>query len=252
MTKPNSLLLAMAATALIVACGGAATPTGRPGSPAPTPAPTQMPSPTATTGVPMSVTSPAQAAALVFASDARWAAMAPFRADIIGASIWFETFSEVGGYGVRITAGEGDCESGCIERHTWTYHVDNDGTVGLVGEEGDDIDVQVPPASTEPSTVRVVLTAGPVCPVERDPPDPACAPRPVANATVTLFAADGSEIASTLSGADGTVAFELDAGAYYVVAEPVQGLMGTPEAQAFSIVGGTQLGLAMGYDTGIR
>jgi hypothetical protein len=69
---------------------------------------------------------------------------------------------------------------------------------------------------------------------------------------VTLFAANGTEVATATSAADGVVAFELEGGAYYVVADAVEGLMGTPEPQAFSIVGGSQLELVMGYDTGIR
>jgi hypothetical protein len=200
----------------------------------------------------VTVTTPAHAAALVFASDPRWTAISPLRDDLIGASTWFETSEEDGGFGVRITAGAGDCMAGCIEQHTWTYHVDVDGAVTLAGEEGDDVEVQAPATSDEPTELRIKLTAGPVCPVERDPPDPACAPRAVANAEVTVFAADGSEVGSTTSAADGTVAFDLEKGAYYVVAQSVDGLMGTPEPQAFSVAGGGQLDLVMGYDTGMR
>lgn len=41
-------------------------------------------------------------------------------------------------------------------------------------------------------------------------------------------------------------------GAHYVVPPAVNGLVGTPEAQAFAFVGGDQLGLLFAYDTGIR
>ena len=44
-------------------------------------------------------------------------------------------------------------------------------------------------------------TAGPVCPVERYPPDPACAPRPVAGATITVHGGGGQVIATATLGA---------------------------------------------------
>ncbi len=50
----------------------------------------------------------------------------------------------------------------------------------------------------------------------------------------------------------GLLVFDVPAGAYYVVPATVEGLMGTPEAQAFSALGGDQVGLLFGYDTGIR
>ncbi len=179
--------------------------------------------------------------------------MVPLRSDLIGASMWYEAgLSRQGGYFVDITAGSGDCQAGCINRHVWHYTVDPDGNVELVGEDGDDVGVTAPPVSDEPSTVQVTLSAGPVCPVEQNPPDPNCGDRAVANAEVTLYAADGTEVATATTDADGRVAFEASAGAYYVVAATVEGYMGTPEPQAFSTPGGDHVGLLMTYDTGIR
>jgi hypothetical protein len=178
--------------------------------------------------------------------------MTPLRPDVIGASMWYEAFVAPAGFGVDITAGAGDCMAGCIERHVWHYEVDVDGNVTLAGEEGDDVSVTPPTPSTDPTAVQVMLTAGPVCPVERIPPDPDCAARAVANADVTLYAADGTEFATATTGADGMVAFEVPAGAYYVVAQQVEGYMATPEPQAFSVAGGDTVGLTLSYDTGIR
>ena len=51
----------------------------------------------------------------------------------------------------------------------------------------------------------MVAMAGPVCPVESDPPDPSCAPRPVAGAPVVVTPADGSDnvVAQGETDADG-------------------------------------------------
>jgi len=178
--------------------------------------------------------------------------MSPPRADLIGGSSSFEAFADATGFTVKITVGQGDCQAGCIEKHTWQYHVDADGTVTLADDSGDAI--VVPPATggDGPARVTVQLSAGPVCPVESIPPDPSCAPRSVANAEVTLYDAEGNEIATATSDEDGKVSFEVEAGAYFAVAQPVDGLMGTPEAQAFAVLGGDQVALLFGYDTGIR
>ncbi|HUR17214.1 MAG TPA: SpaA isopeptide-forming pilin-related protein [Candidatus Limnocylindrales bacterium] len=179
--------------------------------------------------------------------------MVPLRSDLIGASMWYEAFiGRNGGFEVNITAGSGDCMAGCINQRTWHYAVDSEGTVTLESEEGDEVELSAPTPSEDPSNVQILLNAGPVCPVEQIPADPDCAARAVANATVTLYAADGTEVAMATTGANGMVAFEVPAGAYYVVAQQVEGYMGTPDAQAFSTVGGDAVGLVMSYDTGIR
>jgi hypothetical protein len=101
--------------------------------------------------------------------------------------------------------------------------------------------------------VRGTVTAGPTCPVERDPPDPACAARPVAGAVLVFTDADGTEVRRATSAADGTVMVELAPGAYHLVAEPVEGLMGTPEPIDLDVVSGQPVAeLQLSYDTGIR
>jgi hypothetical protein len=177
--------------------------------------------------------------------------MVPLRPDMIGQSSWYEAFEDADGYTVNITVGQGDCQAGCIEQHTWHYHVDHAGVVELVGEDGEPIDVP-PGEGVGDVLVTVNLTAGPVCPVEQFPPDPNCAPRPVQEAEVVLYSADRTEVARGNSDDEGNVTFQVPAGAYYAVASPAQGLMGTPEPQAFSALGGDQVGLLLGYDTGIR
>jgi hypothetical protein len=242
MTRTFSVFtLALLAT-VFVACSG-------PGaSPSPLPTPTPSPSPAPVTAV----TSAAQAAALVFASDERFARMQPLRGDMIGQSAWYDASEDATGFSVVITVGAGDCQAGCIEHHTWSYHVDRDGTVALVGDQGDDITLEPPAPSGDAVTLNVSLLAGPVCPVERNPPDPACAPRPVVNVGLGVFNGAGQQVGEGVSDAGGMVSMQLPGGAYYVVATPVDGLMGTAMAQAFAAVGGDQVDLVLGYDTGIR
>jgi hypothetical protein len=171
---------------------------------------------------------------------------------MVGQSTWYEASESGDGYAVSITAGQGDCIAGCIDKHVWQYTVDHEGNVELTGEDGEPIDVT--PGTGGEGDVDVVaqLTAGPTCPVEQVPPAPDCAARAVANAAVSIFDAQGNEVGGTTSNADGMAAFSVPAGAYYVVPAPAEGMMGNAEAQAFSALGGDEVALLFAYDTGIR
>lgn len=250
--RPHLLLCGLLG-ALLIGCAGAP---ARSPSPTPTvpvtPATTPVPSPSPSPQGHINVTTPAQAAALVFDSDERWARMSPPRADLIGGSSAFEAFADATGFTVKITIGQGDCQAGCIEKHTWEYHVDAGGQVALVDDSGDPVDAPPPAGGDGPARITVQLSAGPVCPVETIPADPNCAQRAVENADVTLYDPQGSEMRTASSDEHGTVTFRVEAGAYYAVAQPVDGVMGTPEAQPFAVLGGDQVELLFGYDTGIR
>lgn len=100
--------------------------------------------------------------------------------------------------------------------------------------------------------MRGTVTAGPTCPVEREPPDPACAERPVAGAVLVFTDPGGREVTRVTSAADGSFAVELAAGAYHVRAEPVEGLMGTPGPMDVEVEAGQSTELQVSYDTGIR
>jgi hypothetical protein len=178
--------------------------------------------------------------------------MVPLRPDMIGQSSWYEAYQDGDGFRVDITVGQGDCQAGCIDKHTWSYHVSVNGTVELIGETGDPIDVPPGQGGDGDLQLTVSLVAGPRCPVERNPPDPNCAPTPVEGSTVTVFKPDGTVQATGTTNADGQVTLDVPAGAYYVEAGEVDGLMAPPDAQAFSALAGDQVGLAMVYDTGIR
>lgn len=187
----------------------------------------------------------AAAVRLVLAEQDRFAGIGPRDDDLIGQSSWFEVAASDDGWEVVVRLGWGDCPAGCIDEHRWTYAVGRDGTVELLHEEGSDL--------PDASGVRGTVSAGPTCPVERDPPDPACAARPVAGAVLVFTDAAGTEVTRVASAADGTFSVELAPGAYRLTPEPVDGLMGTPGPIDVQVeAGGPMTELQVSYDTGIR
>jgi hypothetical protein len=108
-------------------------------------------------------------------------------------------------------------------------------------------------ATNSPNTgIGGTATAGPVCPVERTPPDPNCAPRPVVGATVVIRDGSGAQVAVAITGADGGYFVALPPGDYAVDPQPVQGLLGTAAKQAATVVAGSITQIPLDYDTGIR
>lgn len=102
------------------------------------------------------------------------------------------------------------------------------------------------------ATIIGRLVAGPVCPVETDPPDPACVPHPVADAGVVAMDVDGNEYRA-LSGVDGSFRLAVPAGKVVVTFSEVEGLMGVPEAVTVTLAHMETVDLGeIGYDTGIR
>jgi hypothetical protein len=102
------------------------------------------------------------------------------------------------------------------------------------------------------TTVEVTgyVHAGPVCPVEQSPPDPACADRPVEGAVMFVTGLGDTLVAEAVSDGEGTFVVMLPPGTYRLVPQPVEGLLGTAPAQEFMATVGTTLDVA--YDTGIR
>ena len=109
-----------------------------------------------------------------------------------------------------------------------------------------------PARSVPPGTgLAITAAAGPTCPVEQ-PDDPACAPRPVPGATVLVLDDQGQTVTTVVTDPVGAAFAALPAGNYVVRAQPVEGLMGTPEAQNVTVVDGTMAPVTLAYDTGIR
>ena len=100
--------------------------------------------------------------------------------------------------------------------------------------------------------VTVTAAAGPTCPVETIPPDPACAPRPVAGATILIKAGEGTIVARLVTDANGIASVALMPGEYAVEPQPAAGLMGTAASQEVTVVAGAMASVLLAYDTGIR
>jgi hypothetical protein len=255
MTRIPSLAALFAVATLLLACGayGASpAPTTSPAASAAT-SPTASPTSAPSASLPpiTNVGSTAQAAAVVFATQGI-NRISPSNPSVIGQSVWYDAAQDASGYSVTVTAGAGDCQAGCIQQHSWTYHVGPDGTVNLVSDQGDDITLVPAAGFGDAVTLNLTLAAGPTCPVERNPPDPNCAPRPIANTKIDVYDVSGSPVTSATSDGHGLATVQLPAGAYYVVAAPADGVMGQAQPQAFAAVLGDTVNLTFMYDTGIR
>lgn len=103
------------------------------------------------------------------------------------------------------------------------------------------------------SYVVGTVTAGPVCPVEQNPPAPSCAPRPVAGAVITASFAGQGEVARVTTAADGSYRITIHGyGTYTVTPLPVQGLMRAPAPVTVTLDPMDTRRVDFEYDTGIR
>ena len=244
-TRPLLPILVLVALAVVLsACGSDAPP---PSSPSPS-----------TTGAPSvgPVTTPQDAVAAVVAHEPRLRGIGPLDPEMIGQSAWVEVTpaSGVGAFVVAVRVGWGDCPAGCINEHTWVYAVLPDGTVNLQSEGGDAVPPDAWPSPVGAGQTGLLITAvsGPHCPVVSDPPDPACEPRPVADASVIIRDARGREVVPAATDPSGVLFIELVSGDYVVEAQPVDGFMGTPAAVQVTVVDGAATPVDLQYDTGIR
>lgn len=202
------------------------------------------------------VTTHAQAVARVIAANPRLTGIQPFDTGLIGQSSWFtvEPASGVGAFIVTVRVGWGDCESGCIDEHTWAYAVAPDGGVTVLNEAGPAVPRDAWPSADGAGLTGIlgVALAGPVCPVETVPPDPDCAARPVAGAVVVVRDDGGSERARVTTGLDGGFFVGLAAGRYVLEPQPVEGFMGTAPPVEVTVEDGAASEVQLDYDTGIR
>ena len=105
----------------------------------------------------------------------------------------------------------------------------------------------------DPGTFIVTAKAGPTCPVVTEPPDPACADRNVAGATIVVTRADGSGVvvARGVTDANGRIELTVPPGVYLVGAGEVEGLT-APEPLELAVTSGGATETVLHYDTGIR
>ena len=202
------------------------------------------------------VDTPEEAIAAVVAKDPRFAGIQPYRADLIGQSAWYKVTpaSGVGAYVVQIQVGWGDCQAGCIDKHTWTFAVLPDGSLNMQSETGAAIPPNAWPQPTGAGQTGIAgrAVAGPVCPVETVVGDPACAPRPVSGAVISILDGAGMEVSRGTTAADGTFFVAVGAGDYTIRGAPVEGLMGEPPPVAVTVADGATSTVDLPYDTGIR
>lgn len=123
------------------------------------------------------------------------------------------------------------------------------------------------PRTTDPprpttTTTGVPRTTGiqgavlfaPVCPVERIPPDPQCAPRP-GPARIRVLRGDGATAAEVTAGSDGRFLATLPPGTYTVTATPTSPGPGRGclvEPSSTTVLAGALITVAVTCDTGIR
>jgi len=250
--RPRVIALAslLLGAVVVAGCtGSGATPNATPGAtPGATPAPT-----------PGAVDTPEAAVAAIQARTPLFDGIGPQRKDMIGQDRWWEAQPGDGttpptGWTIRFTVGWGDCPSGCIDRHGWTWNVTHDGTVTFVAEDGSPLAAQVLAglrATAKGPGAGGRVFAGPTCPVER-PDDPSCAPRMVANAVLVVKDAAGAEVLRSTMDGSGLFRWSLKAGDYTLEAQPLEGLMGTPAPMPFTVADGALTWLDVSYDTGIR
>ncbi len=101
-------------------------------------------------------------------------------------------------------------------------------------------------------TVAGKVTLSPVCPVERIPPDPNCAPKPY-ETKITVSSADGSKIIKTTqSNADGTFSFTLAPGNYTIQAPGGEMIYPRCSPIMVSIKTSATVQADISCDTGIR
>ena len=85
------------------------------------------------------VTTPEAAAQRVIALDQRFATIGPKNPDLIGGCCFYEATTTADGFLVKVELGWGDCPSGCISHHRWSFAVGRDGTTTLLSETGDPV-----------------------------------------------------------------------------------------------------------------
>jgi hypothetical protein len=211
----------------------------------------------------VTITTPAQAAARVAEVVPGFAGIGPKDPNIIGGCCFWEAVPTSDGHEVTFEVGWGDCQSGCIERHRWTYGVSRNGAVTLLAEGGDPVPSGVPgPGGGSPgggttggippggTGIQGRVLAGPTCPVVTVN-DPSCNDRPVAGATILVLDIRGTEVARLLTDANGNYAVALPSGPYTIEPQPVDGFMHVAEPVAVTVGDGVA-SVDIAYDTGIR
>lgn len=108
-----------------------------------------------------------------------------------------------------------------------------------------------PAAAGSSGSLSGYIHTGPTCPVERIPPDPACADRPYADATVAIKNNASGALTTAVSDASGTFRATLAPGTYTLEVTSASRfpICGSTEA---SVISGQVAKVDIGCDSGIR
>jgi hypothetical protein len=105
----------------------------------------------------------------------------------------------------------------------------------------------------ESGMITGVVTVGPTCPVERIPPDPNCADKPIAT-ELSVMTKDMSQVLQTFtSKSDGTFSIHFPVGSYVIVQKE-----GSPvfprcaQSEIFTVLARSTVSVSISCDTGIR
>lgn len=107
----------------------------------------------------------------------------------------------------------------------------------------------------ENGTIKGSISIGPICPVERDPPDPGCLPTAETYKAYPVYIRPLNGSVKTLisPSADGSFLMELAPGKYYLTLEKQQYGIGSSNLPMEAIVNpGQETDLSIEIDTGIR
>ena len=107
------------------------------------------------------------------------------------------------------------------------------------------------PSALASSGVQGTVALGPTCPVERTPPDPACADKPYSTTVTARAVGSNAVVATTKSGADGSFRMDLAPGAYTLTAQG-GAVMPSCVAVTVSVAPGLYAPVNVSCDTGIR
>ena len=181
---------------------------------------------------------------------------------MIGGCCFWEGAETGDGFTVTFEVGWGDCPSGCIDRHRWTYAVSRDGAVTLLDESGSPVPSGragrrwrstgdggggILPGGTG---IQGRVLAGPTCPVV-SVNDPSCDDRPLAGVTIIVLTANGTEAARTTTDANGALRGLAAARPVHDRAAAGEGIL-RGSGPIPVVVGERSCTVDIPYDTGIR
>ncbi len=105
---------------------------------------------------------------------------------------------------------------------------------------------------TTSSGISGTVLVGPTCPVERNPPDPQCADRPLQTTLVVKNADETKTISSFSSDSKGHFKITLPAGDYVIRSAPSQNRLPTCSSDLIKVTANTYTNTTVNCDSGIR